>query len=82
MQFQSVFFFFLHSPDGHHSKRDVFGRHVVRALNFVDFVRLRHNHAVVLQDHRVGKHSGLREEKRRYFLFFWFLVFFFIMVNT
>lgn len=55
------------SPDGHHPERDVLRRHVVRALDFIDFVRFRHDHAVVLQNDRIGKHSSLCKEKRHFY---------------
>lgn len=48
--------------DRHHAERDVLRGHVVRALDLVDLVGLRHHDVVVLQDDGVGVHAdcGLR----------------------
>ena len=49
-------------PDGHHAEGHVPRRHVVSALDLVDFVTFGHDDAVVLQDDGVGEHAvhGLR----------------------
>lgn len=46
--------------DRHHAEGDVLRGHVVRALNFVDFVGLRHHHGMVLQYDRVRVDSSLK----------------------
>lgn len=50
-------------PNWHHSEGDVLRGHVVRALDFVDLIRLGHDDAVVLEDDRVAVDTDL-ERKR------------------
>lgn len=50
--------------DGHHAERDVLRAHVVGALHLVDLVSLGHDHAVMLQHHRVGVDASLPYEKK------------------
>lgn len=40
-------------PDWHHSERNIFRAHVISAFNFVDFISLRHNNAMMLQNNCV-----------------------------
>lgn len=47
-------------PDRHHAEGDVLRGHVVRALNFVDFVGLRHHDGMMLQHHRVRVDPSLK----------------------
>lgn len=35
-------------PNWHHSKGNVFRAHVISTLDFIDFISLRHNNAVML----------------------------------
>lgn len=46
--------------DRHHTEGDILRRHVVRALNFVDFVGLSHYHGMVLQYDRVRIDPSLK----------------------
>lgn len=40
-------------PDGHHSKSDVLGGHIIGTLDFVDFISFSHDNTVVLQHYCV-----------------------------
>lgn len=35
-------------PDWHHSEGDIFRAHIVSAFDFIDFIGLRHNNAMML----------------------------------
>lgn len=48
-------------PDRHHSEGDVLRGHVVRALDFVDFIGFCHHDTVMLEYHGVAVHSGLEQ---------------------
>lgn len=49
----------VYIPDRHHTEGDVLRRHVVRALDFVDFIRFCHHDAVMLKYHGVAVDSSL-----------------------
>lgn len=51
--------------DGHHTEGNVLGAHVIRTLDFVDFIGLGHDHAVVLQNHGIRIDTGLKFSKKK-----------------